>query len=63
MKAEVKTIVDGCDRYCKEFDIEVTTLYANGSVYARVYKCSHLEQCKAMIQAIETVTVEMKNIT
>lgn len=63
MKIEIKTAVDGCNRFCPAFDIEVINLYANDSIFNRVYRCEHLEQCEAMIKAISSATIDAENIT
>lgn len=63
MKAEIKTAVDGCARFCPEFEITTINLYANNNIYERVYKCEHLEQCEAMIEAMSHATIKAENIT
>lgn len=63
MKIDVSTAVDGCGRFCPEFEIETITLYGDGKEYARVYKCPHTEQCAAMLEAMSTTTIEIENIT
>lgn len=63
MKAEIKTAVDGCPRFCPEFKITAINLYANNNIYERVYKCEHLEQCEAMIEAMSHATINIENIT
>ena len=63
MNIEIKTAVEGCARYCPKFQIVAQILFSNNGIYKRAYRCEHLEECKAMLGALDTVTVEMENIT
>lgn len=63
MNIEIKTAVDGCANYCPEFEVKGITLYENNTLLNRVYRCIHLDECYAMLEAMNTVTIEMKNIT
>ena len=64
MEIDIKTAVDGCARYCPNFQIEVINLYSNNETYNRAYRCEYLAVCQSMLtalfQAKDTVTV--KNI-
>ena len=63
MEIEIKTAVDGCARYCPNFQIEVINLYVNDETYNRAYRCEHLTECEAMLKAIMRIdTVTVKNI-
>lgn len=59
MQIEIKTAVNGCANYCPEFEVKGVTLYENN----RVYRCIHLDECNAMLEAMHTVTIKMENIT
>ena len=63
MEIEVKTALEGCARYCPRFHVVAQILFNNDGVYNRVYKCGHLDECEAMLEAMHTHTVDMKNIT
>lgn len=63
MNIDIKTVVEGCAAYCPKFEIKVINLYANDIIINRSYRCEHLDECNAMIQAINTVTIDLKNIT
>ena len=63
MQIEIKTAVDGCANYCPEFEIKGVTLYENNSIINRAYRCIHLDECNAMLEAMHNVTIKMENIT
>ena len=51
MEANITTAVEGCDRYCDAFEIEMKTL--DISCNKRVYRCRHMNQCLAILKALE----------
>lgn len=63
MQIEIKTAVNGCANYCPEFEVKGVTLYENNAIINRVYRCIHLDECNAMLEAMHTVTIKMENIT
>lgn len=63
MTIEIKTAVDGCANYCPEFEVVAIKLIENNTVIKRVYRCAHLDECNAMLEAMQTVTINLENIT
>lgn len=63
MNVDIETAVDGCATYCPKFEVTVINLFENDNIIHRIYRCEHLEECNAMLEAMQTITIKMENIT
>lgn len=63
---EIKTALQGCDRYCNAFKIKQIDLYRDGDTFKREFRCEHIDQCLALLDVLmkakDTYTVYMDNI-
>lgn len=60
---EVRTALEGCEKHCKEFNIEQINLYMDGNIYKREFRCEHIDRCKALLEARNTYTVDEPTIS
>lgn len=63
---EIKTALQGCDRYCKNFKVKQIELYRDGDTFKREFRCERIDQCLALLDVLmkakDTYTVHMENI-
>ena len=62
MKIEIKTALDGCGRFCEDFEIKSSILYYNNNEIHRDYRCVNMDKCEALLQAMQLVTIDAENI-
>lgn len=62
MIIEVKTAVEGCADYCPRFEVKTIKLYENNDIFFKTYYCEHLDECKAMLNALAEAEENLKNI-
>lgn len=49
---EITTALEGCDRYCPNFQVEQRELYRNGDIFYREFRCENLEKCLALLEVM-----------
>ena len=61
MKIEVKTAIDGCGKFCEDFEIKSSILYYNNKII-RDHRCVNMDKCEALLEAMSFATINAENI-
>ena len=62
MKIEVKTALDGCGKFCEDFEIKSTILYYNNNEIIRDHRCVNMDKCEALLQAMSFASIDAENL-
>lgn len=56
------TALEGCDKYCKDFQVEQRDLYRDGDEIKREFRCANTDKCLALIEVLLKATVKAENL-
>ena len=46
------TALEGCEKYCKDFQVEQIELFQDNEKYIREFRCKHYNKCLALLEVL-----------